>query len=327
MKINKNITIGLCAMTLLLSGCGVAKLKNGEEVVASMNSKNITANQLYEEMKPKYATNMLIDMIDEIVLEKAYKTDQTMTATINNQVSYYKEQLGDNFSSTIKTNLGLDSESELFDYLLLQYKRSLATEDYVKELLTDIEINAFYENKTVGDIYVSHILIKPETTSTMTDAQITVEEDKAKAKAESIIKELDEGANFVTLAKKYSADTGSAANGGVIGWINKNDANYSEYFRNGAYELAKGKYSSSPVKSEFGYHIIIVTDTKEKASFKDSKDTIKTSIAKTKIAADTTLAYKALIDLRTENKLNIQDSELKKQYDTYMNSLTTSVTE
>lgn len=322
----KKMILGLCVMTLLLSGCGVAKLKNGEEVVASLTGENITADDLYNKIKDKYARDILIDMIDTTILDSVYKTDDTMISTIKQQVSYYKEQLGDNFLSTIKTNLGLNSEDELYNYLMLSYKRNLATQDYVKKQLTESEINTYYENKTVGDVYVSHILIKPETTSTMTDDQIAAAEKVAKEKAQSLIAQLDKGADFATLAKANSQDTGSAANGGVIGWINKNDATYSQYFRDGAYELKKGKYSSTPVKSEYGYHIIIVTDTKAKPTLKDATDDIKTQLAAEKTTADTTLTYTALIALRTEHKLNIQDSTLKDEYNAYMKELTTKTT-
>jgi len=250
--LKKKMILGLCVMTLLLSGCGVAKLKDGQEVVASLTGENITADDLYNKIKDKYARDILIDMIDKTILDKAYKTDDTMTSAVNQQVSYYKEQLGDSFLTTIKSNLGLNSEEELYNYLMLSYKRNLATQDYVKKQLTANEISTYYENKTVGDVYVSHILIKAVTTSTMTDDQVAAAEATAKAKAQALITQLDKGADFATLAKANSEDTGSATNGGIIGWINKNDATYSQYFRDGAYTLKKGEYSATPVKSEYG---------------------------------------------------------------------------
>lgn len=315
----KTMIISLCFVSLLVTGCGVAKLENGEEVVASVDSKNITANDLYGQMKDSYARNILIDMVDKIILDKLYKTDDTMTSYVNDQVDYYKEQLGDNFLSYIKSQIGLNSEQELYNYLLMDYKRNEATKAYVADTITDAEINTYYKDKTVGDIKASHILIKPVTTDTMTDAEKTAAEDKALAEAKEIITKLNDGGDFAALAKEYS-DDGSATSGGDLGWFNKGTMVAS--FEDAAYALEKGKYTTTPVKSDFGYHIILKTDIKDKASLEDSKKKIIESITTEKLAAENSiLPYQALKALREEHKLDIQDSELSKQYNDYMNQL------
>jgi foldase protein PrsA len=307
-------------VTLLVTGCGkVAKLNNGEEVVAEVNGEKITANELYTQMKDKYARNMLIDMIDTAILDKVYKTDSAMTTTINNQIASYKQQLGDSFLSTIKTQVGLNSEAEFYNYLMLNYKRNKAIEDYVKGIITDEEIKTYYDTKTVGDIKASHILIKPDVTDSMTSDQKAAKEKEAENLAKEIITKLNNGEKFADLAKKYS-DDGSAANGGDLGWFNKGQM--TEPFEKAAYALAKGKYSTTPVKTEFGYHIILKTDERAKTSLKQARDSIIDSIKTEKLnETNTTLPYKALDELRKKYKLNIQDSELKKQYNAYMNEL------
>jgi foldase protein PrsA len=316
----QKLLIGLGLIILLVSGCGVAKLENGEEVVVETKNGTITADNLYQELKSKYAINVLIDLIDTSILNDLYpKAD--IKAVVDSQVNYYKQQLGDEFESYIQTYLGINTESELHDYLGLQYQRELAKNDYLKKIITDEEINTYYEKKAVGDYYVSHILIAPEESEYMSDEDYQIAEEKAFNSAKDIIKKLDAKEDFSTLAKEYSTDQGSAVNGGVIGWVNKNDANYSEAFRLGAYDLKKGEYSKEPVKSEFGYHIIIVTDIKEKASLEDSKESIINYIVQEKSQEEVDYITKALIDLRKEYKLNIQDSELKKAYDQYIKSL------
>jgi foldase protein PrsA len=305
-----------------MTGCGkVAQLKNGEEVVAVVDEKNITADDLYTTIKEKYARDVLIDMVDKTILDKVYKTDESMTTAVSSEIDYYKQQLGDNFGAYIKSQLGLNSEQELNEFLLLNYKRNLATKDYVKTIITDKEINDYYRDETVGDIKASHILIKPETTENMTDTETTIAEEQALAKAKEIITKLNAGEDFAALAKEYS-DDGSAKNGGDLGWFNKGDM-VSE-FEDAAYALAKGKYTADPVKTTYGYHIILKTDTKEKKSLEDSKEDIIENITTAKLAEENTiLPYKALTELRKEHKLNIQDSELKKQYDAYVKQLLT----
>lgn len=316
----KSMILSLCLVALLVTGCGqVAKLKDGSEVVAEVNGKKITADDLYGEMKNTYARNVLIDMIDKTVLEKVYKTDDDMRTTINNQIDSYKEQLGANFMSTVKSQLGLNTEEEFSNYLLLNYKRNLAAKDYIKTIITDAEIQTYYDTKTVGNIKASHILIKPDTTDDMTATEKTAKETEAEDLAKDIIKKLNDGEDFATLAKKYS-DDGSASKGGDLGWFNKGAM--VESFETAAYALKKGSYSKTPVKSDYGYHIILKTDEKAKPSLKDAKDDIISSITTDKLAEqNNTYTYQALIELRKKYKLNIQDSELKKQYDSYMNEL------
>ena len=316
----KSMIISLCLVTVLVTGCGkIAKLENGEEVVASVDGVKITADDLYDQTKVKYMRNILIDMIDQTILNKAYKTDDTMTTAVNNQIASYKEQLGDSFLSTIKSQLGLNSEAEFFDYLLLDYKKNEAIKDYVKTSITDEEINTYYATETVGDIKASHILIKPETTATMTAEQKATKEAEALVLAKEIITKLNAGEKFADLAKQYS-DDGSASKGGDLGWFNKGAM--VAPFEDAAYALKKGSYSATPVKSEFGYHIILKVDEKAKQTLALAKDSILTSITTDKLSVDkTTLPYKALDQLRKKYKLDIQDSELKKQYDSYMKEL------
>jgi foldase protein PrsA len=308
-------------MALLVTGCGkVAKLANGEEVVASIDGEDITADELYTEIKDKYARDQLINMIDTIILNKVYKTDETMTSYVSDQIDYYEKQLGDSFLSTIKSQLGLNSIDEFSDYLLLNYKRNEAIDDYVATIITEADINTYYEEKTVGDIRASHILIKPDTTDNMTDTEKATKKEEALALANEILTKLNNGEDFAALAKEYSDDSGSAKNGGDLGWFNKGDM--TEAFEEAAYALEVDAYSKTPVETSYGYHIILKTGVKDKATLEQSKDDIIEAITDEKLAVtDNTLSYEALVDLRQTYKLNIQDSELKKQYDEYMDEL------
>lgn len=316
----KRAILGLTLTILLLTGCGVAKLENGEEVVASVNGQNITADTLYNEIKDKYGRNTMIDMVDKIILDAKYKEDETTNTTINSQITYYKEQLKDQYLSYLKTQLGLNSEEEFKDLLKLDYRRNLAVKEYVKETITDKEVTDYYNTEAVGDIKASHILIKPEVTDEMTDEEKATKEQEALNLAKDLIARLDKGEKFEDLAKEYSTD-GSASSGGDLGYFNK--GKMVDAFENAAFALEKGKYTTEPVKSEFGYHIILKTDEKAKLTLEESKDSIIDTIATAKInEGDTTLSFKALQDLREKAKLDIQDSELKKQYNSYIKEIT-----
>jgi foldase protein PrsA len=104
---------------------------------------------------------------------------------------------------------------------------------------------------------------------------------KTKAKADQLEKQLKAGASFAALAKKFSEDTGSKANGGKL-TISKGQT--VAPFDKVAFELKKNAISQ-PVKTEFGYHIIQpLSDTKtaKVTPLKDVKESIRQQLAQTK---------------------------------------------
>jgi foldase protein PrsA len=324
-KMKKKIILCLCFTLLLVTGCGkVMKLKNGEEIVAAFDKEKITADTLYKEIKDRYARNVLIDMIDTTILDKKYPTDETMNSTIDQQIEYIKGQTKGEFLAAIKYYYGVNTEADFRKVLLLEEKRKLATKDYAKSVIKDSEINDYYASDIVGDIKASHILIKPDVTDNMTDEEKTNKEKEALATAKDVISQLNNGAKFTDLAKKYSADKANADKGGDLGFFNKGtmDAN----FEKAAYDLEKGKYTTEPVKSQFGYHIILKTDSKAKPELKLVKADIIDKLADKLITDKTTTNVTTLIELRKTNKLKIYDAELKAQYDAYMNELSNPTT-
>ena len=80
-------------------------------------------------------------------------------------------------------------------------------------------------------------------------------------------------------------------------------------------------YTKEPVKTEYGYHIILKTDEKEKPKLKDVKNDIKEKITTNKLNDDSALYYEALKGYREDKKLSWNDDVLKKAYNDYMNKL------
>ena len=72
----KKILLSTLACAFLLTGCGtIPKLENGEEVVAEIDGKSFTANDLYLKLKSYYGTSALVDMINTQIAEKEIETD------------------------------------------------------------------------------------------------------------------------------------------------------------------------------------------------------------------------------------------------------------
>lgn len=113
--------------------------------------------------------------------------------------------------------------------------------------VTDAEISAEYEKfkaQASGTEYrARHILVEKE--------------DDAKA----LITQIKGGTKFEDAAKKSSKDPGSAENGGDLDWANPSA--YVPEFSQAMVKLKKGEMTETPVKSQFGYHIIKVEDTRE----------------------------------------------------------------
>lgn len=310
----------LLVAALMLTGCGkIATLKNGEEVVAKMDGKSITAEDLYDELKKQGGAVTLTNMIDSFTVNKEIKTDEDAKAYADSQLSSYKksyQSYGQDFNAAL-TSAGYTDEEEFKEELILEYKKNIVTENYVKDELTDDEIQKYYDDNIFGDIEARHILISPNTKEDMTDEEKEKAEEKAKKEAEDIIKKLDKGEKFADLAKKYSDDEGTASKGGKL---TVTYGSVVDEFWDGVNDLKDGEYSKTPVKSEYGYHIIYRISQKEKPKLKDVKDDVIDKLTEEKINNDSTLQTKALMALRKKYNLEISDDELKKSYDNSINS-------
>ena len=311
----------LLVISLITTGCGrEIEVKNGSKVAVSVKGNKITATEYYEKIKENNITE-LIDMIDKDLLTKDYKETDEEKKDVDKQVeqirSYYSDD--ETFNSVIKQYFGANDEKELREILSIEYKRNQAVNDYVKKNIKDSEIKKYYEENVTGDIKASHILISVNVKSDATDEEKETAEKEAKEKAEKLIKELDEGAKFADLAKKNSEDKGSATNGGDLGYFSPDEM--VKEFSDAVKELKVKEYTKEPIKTEYGYHIILKTGEKEKPELKDVKKDIKEKIAKNKLNDDSTLYYESLKGYREDKKLTWNDDELKKAYNDYMNKL------
>lgn len=316
---NKKIILMLCFGLLLVTGCGkVPQLKNGEEVFLQVNGKNVSANDVYNDLKEKYARDSIIETIDKIILEEKYEEDDELKAYVDAQIDNFVQQYGEEgfIQALAQSNM---TENDLRATIALDYRRNLAVEDYVKDQITDEEINKYYEEDVRGDIKASHILIKPDTTDDSTDEEKTVAEEEALNKAKDVIDRLNKGEKFEDLAKELSDDEGSASNGGDLGYFAK--GSMVDAFEEAVVKLENGKYTTEPVKSEYGYHIILKVDQKDKPKLEEVKDEIIDTLVNEKLNSDASLKYKALYEIRKDAKLEIHDDSVKKQYESYMDDL------
>ncbi len=312
-----------CGILLIVSGCGkIPVAKNGEEDVLKLKDTDVTVTTLYEALKDKYGVEVMVNLIDKMVLEKEYPTDEDETTYIDQQVKSAKDYAKENnasLSSLLEYNFGISTETEYRDLLSLSYKRNLAIEDYVESTIKDKEVNNYYKNSIKGDINAKHILVAPETADGMTAEEEKAAKAAALKTAKAIIKKLKDGEDWDKLAKEYSDDDSNADKGGDLGWFNT--GKMEESFEKAAYALKKGKYTTTPIETSYGYHIIYLVDTKEKPKLEDVKEEIISTLINNKLEENTKLQYTALEKLRQDAGLEIYDDELNKAYKSYLKSL------
>ncbi len=150
-------------------------------------------------------------------------------------------------------------EKRKIQYVLLDTSK---LKDSVKVTQNDLQV--YYnqhrdEYRTPEQIKLSHIWIKAPLPGP--DGKI---DEKALAdaqhRAEDLLKQLQNGAKFEDLAKKYSEDPGSSSQGGSLGWVSQNQL--GKELANAAASLPKGRISGV-VKTDDGFHIIRVDDKQD----------------------------------------------------------------
>jgi peptidyl-prolyl cis-trans isomerase C len=143
------------------------------------------------------------------------------------------------------------------------------------------EIQKYYDSEYAGksttEYKARHILVKEE------------------AQAKSLIEELDKGADFAKLATEHSTGP-TGKNGGDLGWFDSSQM--VQPFTDAVKSLEKGKYTKEPVKTQFGWHVILLEDTRE--SPPPALEQVKPSIT-THLQQQALAQY--MQDLRADSKL------------------------
>lgn len=165
---------------------------------------------------------------------------------------------------------------------------------HVVEATTDEEVKARYDKEIAAlpkqeEVKAAHILVKTE--------------DEAKA----VIAELDGGKDFAAIAKEKSQDS-NKDDGGDLGWFGP--GRMVPEFEEAALGLEKGAYTKTPVKTQFGFHVIKLEDKRDAPppAFEQVQDQVKQLVMRDK--------YVAILEkAKADQKIEITDEALKKGYE------------
>ncbi|MGF2614907.1 foldase [Rossellomorea vietnamensis] len=247
----------VAVVSLIITGFVFSK----EEVVAKVGSNSISKDELYTMMVDQYGEAALDTLIaDKIVELESGKRD---VAVEESEIQEELEKIRSSYEDEEAFNEALASSGASLDSVKENIKSYLLTEKLLKDrvTITDEQIKEYFEtNKETfaqqEQVQASHILVEDE------------------AAAKEVKEKLDNGGDFAQLAKEYSTDTSNAEYGGELGFFSKGDM--VAEFEEKAFTM-KTEEISDPVQTEFGYHIIQVTDKKEakEAVLEDHKEEVE----------------------------------------------------
>jgi peptidyl-prolyl cis-trans isomerase C len=215
------------AFSALLLSSGL----QAEEIVATVNGKKITREQLDYYHKYRQATSR----------QEVGEAKDVLQELINREIllaEVKKKKIDQN------KDLNFAIEQQKHDV----YIQALLRDTSVGQPIPEQEVRKIYDERVgtqkIKEYKVNHILLKSE-------------ED-----AKATIAELDAGARFMEVAKRKSEGP-SAGQGGELGWLNPGQLNTMPGFAQALSEMKKGSYSKAPVQTQYGWHVIQLEDQRD----------------------------------------------------------------
>jgi len=267
---------GVALVLGLLASTAFSALAQSDTVVATVSGQSIT------EADVQMAVSELDQQFAQLTPEQ--KRAAALSAIIEIRLMSEKAKASK-----------LDQDENFKRKLAFLNERALHAQVIEKEIspkVTDEMLKARYDKEVAArppaeEVRARHILVKTE------------------EEAKEIIAKLDGGADFEALAKEKSSDPGSGANGGDLGFFSKGQM--VPEFEAAAFALEPGAYTKTPVKSDFGFHVIKLEEkrTQPPVAFDEVKDQIRQLVFRD-------VYFEAVKQLRAGAQVEIKDETLKK---------------
>jgi len=227
-----------------------------DPVVATVNGQPIHLSELEvaQQSLPQQYRNMPMQALFPALLDKMVDNKLVVLDARKNKV---------NDDPAYKKRMAFVEEQVMQDFWM---QREIARK------VTAEKLQQRYEERLKSmpaeeEVHARHILVASE--------------DEAKA----IIADLKKGTAFDKLAKEKSTDKASGAEGGDLGWFKKSDM--VKEFAEAAFALKKGETTETPVKTQFGYHVITIEDRRKAPppSFEELQDQLREEAARETVTA------------------------------------------
>jgi peptidyl-prolyl cis-trans isomerase C len=271
----------------------VANVESQAKKIVTFEGGDVTQGELDEfaaqsgvpKDDPQYQATVqqILPQLVNIEIAKAYAQEHNITVSdkeVDQELAKLKEQVGDQARAS-----GQDmSNQEAYEQAL---KQNNITEDQLREDIRENLPVQEVQERVTGDAEPSNKEIQNYYEKNK-EAQFTTPEQRCvrhilfnkdqKEKAEDVKQQLENGEDFAKLAKENSQDPGSAENGGDLGCLGKGET--VPEFEEAAFGAEQGEIVG-PVKTEFGYHILQVTDVKpeQTRSLQEVESQIRSQLA------------------------------------------------
>jgi parvulin-like peptidyl-prolyl isomerase len=291
------VSLLLGVAILVVVGCNpaepVANVDSQARKVVTFEGGDVTQGELDEFAEqsgvpkddPQYQATVqqIMPQLVSIEIAKAYAQEHDITVSdkeVDQELAKLKEQVGDQARSS-----GQDvSNQEAYEQAL---KQNNITEDQLREDIRENLPVQEVQERVTGEAEPSDEEIQNYYEKNK-EAQFTTPEQRCvrhilfnkdqNEKAEDVKQQLENGGDFAKLAKENSQDPGSAENGGDLGCLGKGET--VPEFEQAAFAAEQGEIVG-PVKTEFGYHILQVTDVKpeQTRSIQEVESQIRSQLA------------------------------------------------
>ncbi|MTI82121.1 MAG: hypothetical protein FH758_14870 [Firmicutes bacterium] len=275
------IAIGCMMLLIAVVGCNA-----GKELAAEVNGEEITMEEYNErvasvkgsyesmgvdfeseqgkEMEETLKQNVLDDMIDQVLIRQQAEEEgvEPTEEDVNKRIEEVKGRFEteEQYQQALKDNEV--SEEQLRDDIYSE----TATNNLFEKVTADVkeidekQVEEYYQQNKESEysspkqLKTRHILffVNEEDRE---DIPVKRSDEEAKSLAQEVIDQLNQGVDFAELAKEKSEDTGTKDNGGLFAFepaAGRTDPQFAV----AAEALAEGEYTSEPVRSQFGYHVI-----------------------------------------------------------------------
>ncbi|HEY8347459.1 MAG TPA: peptidylprolyl isomerase [Symbiobacteriaceae bacterium] len=237
------------------------------QVVATVNGTEITKADVYERMVPIIGKSVVQDLIDEILVDQAAR-EAGVTVTpqeVDEAVARIQKQVGGEaqFNQLLATYGYTMDSFRAYQEFRLKASKILAPQITV----TDDEVRQYFEENIAAydqrQVHARHILVSDEETAREVKAQ------------------LDQGADFATLAKEKSIDTATKDKGGDLGTFGR--GRMVSAFEDVVFNLGVNEISE-PFQTSYGWHVAQVLEiTGEPPNFEAVKETVKQDLINEKV--------------------------------------------
>ncbi|WP_203642134.1 peptidylprolyl isomerase PrsA [Levilactobacillus andaensis] len=288
-------------LTFTLAGCG-------SKTVATTNGGKITESAYYSSLKgTSSGKQVLQQMILNKVLEKEYGSKVKKSA-VTKQFNQYKAQYGSSFSSVLAQS-GMTQSS-----LKTEIRSNLLLKEAVKDnvTVTDAQLKKQFKSYE-PEVTVAHILVSKKSTAN------TVISDLKSTKKSNLTSE------FTKLAKKYSTDTATKNKGGKLSAFDSTDTSLDATFKKAAFKLSTDEFTTTPVKTQYGYHVILMLKNPGKGTMNQHKAELKKQVLDNDMN-DSTVLHNVVAKVLKKGNVSIKDSDLKNILSDYLSSSSSSTT-